>query len=396
MNSDLFTSLRKYRPRDGHDPLENFMTEAFAWLLRSDVNFSNYFISKIRESLSTSFKIPFNTKRINWVTQTNWDGKFPDMICELDNHVLIFEHKTYNSNLQWNQLSNYKNYANKTYTDHNVIIITASKNQHDKRQPYDLALCWSDVYIYIESWLENEDCRPEYKFAFQSFLRLLVDQNMGALAPISQDAIRCFYSSYKFEEKVKSLSEEIFKYDWRSIIKLNDCKPEILHDWGRFGFYLFPRPWIPSIFVGFMIDGYNHHTTPVLEDISHDFVIIISFINETHRDYPENILYQNFIKKLRVLVNIIDQDIDFYEHLQDSTKQEHNPWHPIHIRKPMIDLLKGTKTNLDQQQQCIELTSKVLMAIMECDEFKKLREEYSERLKPKPNGKGYILIEKPV
>ena len=198
MNTDLFTSLRKYRPRDGHDPLENFITEAFAWLLRSDVNFSNYFLSKVREGLGSSVKIPTRIKKINWLTQVNWDGKFPDMICELDSYVFIFEHKTYNSNLHWEQLNNYKNYADKTYIVHNVIIITASKSQHDKRQPYDLALCWSDIYIYIENWLENEDCRPEYKFAFESFLRLLVDQNMGASAPISQDAIRCFYSSYKF------------------------------------------------------------------------------------------------------------------------------------------------------------------------------------------------------
>ena len=396
MNTDLFTSLRKYRPRDGHDPLENFITEAFAWLLRSDINFSNYFLSKIRKELNSSVKIPNNIKKSNWLTQVNWDGKFPDMICELDGYVFIFEHKTYNSNLHWDQLNNYKNYAEKTYLSHNVIIITASKSQHDKKQPYDLALCWSDIYVYIENWLETEDCKSEHKFAFESFLKLLIDQDMGAIAPISQDAIRCFYSSYKFEEKVKSLSEEIFKYEWESIVKLSDCKPEILHGWGRYGFTLFSRPWIPSIFIGFMIDGRDHHTTPVLEAISPDFSIVISFASETHRDYPRNILYQNFIKNLRGLNNIIDPDIDFYEHLQDSTKQEHNPWHPIHIRKPMIDLLKGTKTTLDQQQRCIELASKILTAIMECNEFKELREEYSERLEPKPNGKGYILKDKTV
>lgn len=40
MKTDLLTSLRKYKVTDKQDPIENFITEAFAWLLKNYDDFS--------------------------------------------------------------------------------------------------------------------------------------------------------------------------------------------------------------------------------------------------------------------------------------------------------------------------------------------------------------------
>ncbi|MEM6502043.1 MAG: hypothetical protein AAF685_09415, partial [Cyanobacteria bacterium P01_C01_bin.89] len=48
MGNGLLSSLRKYRPREGHDPLENFITEAFAWILRKHPDFSVFFFGNFR------------------------------------------------------------------------------------------------------------------------------------------------------------------------------------------------------------------------------------------------------------------------------------------------------------------------------------------------------------
>ena len=46
METGLLESLRKYRPREGKDPLENFITEAFAWILNNYSDFAEFFINK--------------------------------------------------------------------------------------------------------------------------------------------------------------------------------------------------------------------------------------------------------------------------------------------------------------------------------------------------------------
>jgi len=37
----LLESVRKYHPRKGTDPLENFITEAFAWMLNDCPEFAH-------------------------------------------------------------------------------------------------------------------------------------------------------------------------------------------------------------------------------------------------------------------------------------------------------------------------------------------------------------------
>jgi hypothetical protein len=52
--TNLLTALRKYRPRDNHDPLENFVTEAFAWLLINQPAFGRFYLGKVLHRLGQS------------------------------------------------------------------------------------------------------------------------------------------------------------------------------------------------------------------------------------------------------------------------------------------------------------------------------------------------------
>lgn len=46
-NPNLFLSLFEFHPRDGHTPKENFLTEAFAYLLRTDEPVLNVWLSRL-------------------------------------------------------------------------------------------------------------------------------------------------------------------------------------------------------------------------------------------------------------------------------------------------------------------------------------------------------------
>ena len=74
----LLESVRKYHPRKGTDPLENFITEAFAWMLNDCPEFGTHFVNEILKNLDFP---DFDSNNIRWETQMNFDGVFPDMVC---------------------------------------------------------------------------------------------------------------------------------------------------------------------------------------------------------------------------------------------------------------------------------------------------------------------------
>ena len=50
LETGLFEALRKYSPREGNDPLENFITEGFAWLLNKYPEFGEFFLQYFADS----------------------------------------------------------------------------------------------------------------------------------------------------------------------------------------------------------------------------------------------------------------------------------------------------------------------------------------------------------
>ena len=69
----LLVNLRKYRPRENTDPLENFITEAFAWLLRSNREVLQSVFECINNKLQSSISAPDGEVFIS--TQENFNNK---------------------------------------------------------------------------------------------------------------------------------------------------------------------------------------------------------------------------------------------------------------------------------------------------------------------------------
>lgn len=196
MEHSLLVSLRKYRPREGDNPLENFITEAFAWLLKNYDSFSEYFIDKILNLLG----VEIDADAFDWSTQVNFGGVFPDMLCRIGDTALVFENKAW-SHLHENQLDNYRLYASQNFNDSYLILITAAASQHSQNP--DLALCWSDVYVWIQEWIDSQDDEPD--FIFKDFLLLIKNEGMGSPAPISNEAILSYYPSRGFKQQISDL-----------------------------------------------------------------------------------------------------------------------------------------------------------------------------------------------
>lgn len=377
MKTDLLTSLRKYKVTDKQDPIENFITEAFAWLLKNYDDFSFFFIKEILEKLNSDLVV---SEKPNWSTQKNFNGFFPDMVCEFNNNSLVFEHKAWTS-LHENQLNNYKKHSNRIYNTSYIILITADKKQHEQNP--DLAFCWYDIYKIIDRWLDNKE--NESLFMFKSFQNLLVNEGLGPAAPISHNSILSYYSARSFTNNTLELIKRVFnnKQDFFHSIFITEKDYKIVNkgkEWGRIGLSLL-KNWSPAIFVGFLVDGEDHATLPILGKRSPDFSIILSFDLNKYPEYYKNNNYINLLNYLQEEVEKLDDNWNFYNHINDETVNKKNYWHPIHIRKPMIDLFKGTVTAEEQENKFIEAVNTILPIIIQSEYFKNLKNDMKEIVK---------------
>ena len=374
MKNDLLTSLRKYRVTDKKDPIENFITEAFAWLLKNYPSFSSFFIKDLKVRLNSTINVSENLK---WDTQKNFGGVYPDMVCEFDKNAFVFEHKAW-SELHTNQLQNYRSYAKENYSSYYLILITAHETQH-KQNP-DLALCWYDVYKIIGRWLhENESESDNDKFfLFLNFQNLLVHEGMGPAAPISHNSILSYYSARGFVKSTLDLITKIFnkEKEFFDLLFQNEEDYELINrgkQWGRFGLSML-KNWNPGIFVGFMIDGEDHKTTPIYGERSPDFTIILSFNIDFCKSYHQSKTYKSLVSYLENEISKLN-GWNFYHHIEDDNVEKKNYWHPIHIRKPMIDLFEGTITAEDQEKRFIEATKEIIPIIIKSKYYQNLKND---------------------
>ncbi len=203
METGLFEALRKYSPREGNDPLENFITEGFAWLLNKYPEFGEFFLRHLEKKL----QLNVNRYDCEWRTQVNFDGMYPDMVCLFkdENKAIIFEHKV-GTDLHENQLNNYRDYAKREFgDDSHIVLITATRQQH--QQCSDLALCWSDIYKLISDW--EQGTNSDVPFLFKDFQKLLKGRGLGPPAPVSHAAIRYCCEVKNMEQNLEELIKRV-------------------------------------------------------------------------------------------------------------------------------------------------------------------------------------------
>ena len=394
MNIGLLESVRKYRPREGRDPLEDFITEAFAWILSNHSDFSEFFIKEINKEPGMGLPA-IDGKDCKWITQYYIKSCFLDMVCISNKNAIVFEHKTW-SPLHDNQLEEYKKRAAEFSYKSKIVLITATQFQHDQNP--DLTLYWHDVYDLIDTWKET---KTDPSFIFNDFLGLLKSEGMGPLKPISHESIIYYYASTDLKKNISGIIKQVENKDWSEHIpenKKKDYKLFIENEtknvdysnvfvygerWGRIGLHLMDT-WRPGIFVGILLDGKDHFTKPRDKEKGPDFCLIFSFDLDIQDQYPSNQHYIELVKKLSEATERSNNGWEFYNHLDDEDAADKNKWHPIHIRKPMLDVFAGTSTVEEQADKFYETANELIKMVTDEECFWKLRDEYERPASQNP------------
>jgi hypothetical protein len=338
----LLVSLRKYRPRDKTDPLENFITEAFAWLLRSSSEVTNALVELINENSTVDIVM---SGEITISTQENFAGTYPDMVFSTQEMTIVFEHKIW-SELHSNQLENYRSFISKKTDQHQVVLITARTYQH-KQNP-DVALCWYQVYKKLEIVNQSTD-DSQLSWALDEFLMLLRSEGLGPASPINPFAITHYQEAAQLEEQLGNLIQQSSHLDW----PLNEhfsCE-SLKSRYGRVGLEfckVLPsgkRKWLPGIFCGFLLNGKDHHANDLLND-GLKVSVIMDFNEAGQKFYPDSEAYKSFVNELN---NLVEKHEGWV--LSDRATQSNvnlNKWHPLILVKSMANLFQG-KSKLDEQ-----------------------------------------------
>ena len=381
MNDNLLVALSKYRPREGHTPLENFITESFAWFLRNNREFSSEFFRRFC-NLSDNAEI----KSVD--TQVSLSGTYPDMLVQTQSGVFIFEHKTFTP-LSPNQLGKYRELGNLKYSPVRIVLITGTKAQHEQNP--DIALTWLDVYHFVNEVATN---LPSSTF-LRDFSELLKEHGLGPQPALSHESMISYLPSKNFLPDLQSILwkvheavrigniSRILYVDEPSGIDRNiKWNYNISRFWGRVGTeYL--RVWRPGIFVGCIVDNKDHANSYTDCSKGIDFCLILSFDQESVQDenigecyglidYEHDPIYRDLLLELQSSIEQLD-GYELYNHL---VEQEPNRWHPLYLRKPLSEVLKGCETQEEQVARLVRDSEKLVGFLVNSHSFQQLREKY--------------------
>jgi len=369
-------SLRRYRPRENTDSLENFITEAFAWILNNSPELSEELVKSIQRKIDGNWKGLSEYSRdkdIHWSTQEDFNGKRPDMVARWDGGTLVFEHKTW-SNLSPNQLENYRRFIEESTEAYQLIIITAHRSQHSQNP--DLALCWYDIYELFNDKKDQVKNR-NYSWVVDDFLNLLSSEGLGPPAPVRHSSILFYQEALEMKSNLKDLVKRNLEHDW----PLDRTKyfAEIQDAFGRLGIQFSrksdnaSRSWKPGIFIGFLLDGRDHSVTHRMKE-GLKMALIVSIDKAFHKDYPGMSGYQKLVNELKMLDGSTNDGWSFYDHQGDQGVSP-NMWHPLYFEKLMLDVFRGSVTADEQDVRFRAEAVRVINHLVSTDSFVEFENE---------------------
>lgn len=376
MSKSLLVNISKYASSHQTSPIENFITETFAWLLREDI--------AIREALIVYLQQQYPDKQIaaksmsdsaSIDTQVNFNGKYPDMLwSSIDkDFCIIFEHKVW-SELHENQLNNYREYATEQLNQEFLVaLITAHSGQH--KQDPDIALCWYQIAELIEN-VSSGDLKQNW--LRDEFVELLKSNGLINMSPVNPLSIRYYFDAKQVDSQLYDIAQRTINRSWPiqkldtdisfNKIPIQQYTRGKYDSWGRIGLeFNCVTPgndeggWLPGFFCGFLMDGSDHCVTDIMPD--EPIAALIMDIDEPlHPLLLSKGLYQKLVSEISIPSGWKLSD-------RTTLNQSINPWHPLILYKKLSDFIGGA-TTIDQQSETFFSQMSVLQSsILNCDSF---------------------------
>lgn len=359
MADGLLVSLRSYRARPDRDSLEDFITEAFCWLLKQSPRLSAALFERINAELPEAKRFSLPEDQPEWQTQVTLGSNRIDMMASWPGMRLIFEHKVCTLVVK-DQLSRYAAAVQEYFPldDRRLVLITANRAQHVARA--DVCCCWSDIYQLALSLAESLDTELEQAY-LQEFLGLLQHEGLAPPAPIDHQAIYYYPVARDLPAQLESVLAPLQHEDW-PVPKAYSCR--FKQHWGRIGleFYLENAlgEWSPGLFLGCVLDGRDHRIHHRHKDTL-QMQLILDFSSYLHKQFSSMASYMALKENLAKAVSADANGWSVYDHVSDTGgTNKPNNYHPLYLERPLLEVFRGSRATKEQQKRFCTLGRDVL------------------------------------
>lgn len=374
---NLFNALFKYHPRDGHTPWENFLTEAIAYVLKTEPRAAEVWLSLMlgRNVEVAEFDVlTQNSERAEDETST----VFPDLkvIASLkggEQQTVYCEHK-WDSPCNHNQLRNYARLARREQG--NGIVTFVGANQMQVREARRLepefvqkAVCWEDIYRSFK-----EISNPSQML--KELLVFMEAQGLNPGTPLNTAGLRAIVQVPAIKEQLRRYSKKLFtEFDWQFLERRyrEDNAPRfpcVKDRYGKIAIEFITRGWAPSIDVGFLYDITNHRVTFICQDDGIDLALRIS------ADPVQN-------RRIDPILSELHRGRDRIEKLEETQRQRHftrvlikgekgtgNPWTLLIAQKCLVDVIENCDSEAKQLEAIYGCLRQWLTALFSDEKLK--------------------------
>ena len=427
----LLSAASKYKSTGKSSPVENYITECFAWILNHNPQFAIFFLENIGELKTVKWfnsqgedaqkPLRFNTGQGSFQTQVKSSGGgFYDMVFQDENSMMVFEHKVwdaYHKSCDDPEQEQYKRYEKSLQETLGVedglnrvgTVVGIVGDFLYKPHVKNAHCAWRNIYEWISKYLGNDpDVENTQDFILKNFQNLLLEKGLGPMTAInfqeindhSQRVIELENKKPDFEELktfFKNFHGRYFgeniedNFKFKKDVELwqggTQTTAEFIQEisrvngqWGRVGIELDGRYgvyWRPGLTVSIYYDSYDYKV-PLLEGEGADLMIdLCAQQGKEGVPYKGNNYYNDFVMYLKKQEGIKELGWSIYDVYQDNvTEHTVNDWHPLLIRKKCAEVFEKAKGGEDQSKKLYEEIKPVLDTILSSEEFYNLRKIY--------------------
>lgn len=359
---NLFNALFDFRSRDKHTPEENFLSEAFAYVLKTSQPACDAWLSKVLKRPVNGSKCKIFTRKVERfkVEIANPESKreqfevkivYPDMLIEAElsdgtSEVIYSEHK-WGAQCSPNQLQSYYEVAKQRTPCARVVFIGSHLRQRlialrtrlePEKKRLDGCFLWDEVYQVLE------DKSLEKSEIFQQFLVFMKTNELNPGEMLSPAGLVALPEASKATRSINRAIRILGQMSWDIIPSRYMGNPKIRYeDCGCTDISFSTEGWCPGVNFGFLIDtsrGYEVSLTQPVKGI--DLMLRIGSHKEKLRS-----------ERMGPVLAILEQKLPFLKKNADGALllgQAGNgcPYSLVIVQKCLAEIIKNAETEADQ------------------------------------------------
>ena len=346
---NLFNALFDFRPREGHTAKENFLSEGFAYVLKTSQPARDAWLSKVLNRQVISVGAP----KIRTRETERLDGKplYPDMcICaELadgQSETIYSEHK-WDAVCCEKQLQAYHQIAKQSSGNARLVFIGRTLKQRNvasaiklqpEGKPLDGCYLWEDVFTVLDAVAE----KGEIFCQFKEFMKI---QGLSPGEPLSPVGLISLVEEPKARLGIERAIDRLSEMDW-SVVPSRYCgNPKTSYSqWGCAHLVFATKDWRPTVTLGFLLDTHDHRVSFTCPTKGIDLVLRIAAppaALQAEGMQPVMAELQRRLPRLRAAAGSA---------LLVGDAGNGNPWSLLIVQKCLADVIEGAQAETESDQ----------------------------------------------